>query len=159
MAAASYLSYPQIHIAGQFRADASSTNNDYCNYRMNEPLNPDVIDMDYARYGTNEFEIVNVKVTTVYYENGTSSLEDSIVGQHIVGNIDRPLAKMASSNNHHCSLYGMRLGLQWSDGTLAFMGEWTPNIIGQSPWTRVKCFDYKHSLESTHYPFRVSSPQ
>lgn len=153
LAVASYLGYPRMHFAGEYRADASTTNNDYCNYRMNEPLNPDLVDWDYDKYGTNEFEIVNVKVTSVHYKDGTSSLKDSVVGQDIVGNIDRPLAKLVSSNNHRCSIYGMKLGIQWSGISTAFRGEWTPNIIGQSPWPRIKCYDQQHSFQSTHYPY------
>ena len=150
---ASYLGYPRIHFAGEYRADASTTNNDYCNYRMNEPLNPDIIDMDYDRYGTNELEIVNVKVMSVYYKDGTMSLRDSVVGQYIVGNIDCPLAKIVSSNNHLATLHGMEIGIHWSDNSPAFRGKWSPNIIGQSAWPRLKCYDLQHSLQSTHYPY------
>lgn len=152
---ASYLGYPRIHFAGQYRADASTTNNDFCNYRMSEPLNPDQ-NMDFNKYGTNEFEIVNAKVTSVHYKNGTTSLRDSVVGHVIIGNSNSPHAKLSSPYNQFSSLYGMSFGIQWHNTNVtAFRGQWTPNVIAQSQWSRLKCYTKAHH---GLYPWQITTP-
>lgn len=111
----SYLGYPRIHFAGQFRADSNTRNNDFCNYRLDKPTNPDLNGMDWNANGTNEFQFVHTKVTSVLYKDGTSSTTDPLVGQNIIGNLKRPIAKLVDINNSgaHMSIFGMKFGIQW----------------------------------------------
>ena len=150
-AVATYLGYPRIHFAGQFRADTSTTNNEFCNYRMDQPLMND-LEIDHNMDGTNYYEIVNAKVTSVHFKNGTSSLKDSFVGQDIIGNTDRVCAKLASPYEQFSSLYGLTFGIQWSTATkaTAFRGEMVASVTGQSTWTPVKCYSKDYHGEYPH---------
>ena len=145
----SYLSYPRIHFAGQFRADSDTRNNDPCNYDPQFELNLDTNGVDWGFNGTNEFQFFDTEVTSVYYGDGTMSTSDPVVGRGIVGNLERPFAKLTDLDvdcQDHSSIYGLKFGIQWSDdhpesdADLAFYGSWTRNVVAQSMWPRLKCY-------------------
>ena len=155
---ASYLGYPRINFIGQFRADTATRNNHICNYRDDAPY-ISAAEFDWDSNGTNEFQFVNTEITSVVYENGSLSVRDSIVGHSTVGNLDQPIAKISSPNNQHCGIFGMMFGIQWKgedDSTsIAFHGDWTPNVITQYQWARTKCYD---SSNYGNYTFQVECP-
>ena len=141
-ALSSYLGYPRIHFAGRFLADPNICNNDLCAYRMDKP--PPRAD---SKCGTNEFRFHECKVTSVVYEDGTYSTADPVVGQGIIDNLDRPLAKMVDNTlSGYTTLYGMKFGIKWLNTfpqrkrDIAFYGKWSRNIIAHLMWPRMKCF-------------------
>ena len=109
--------------------------------------------MDWNANGTNEFQFVGVKVTSVVYEDGTVSTSDTLVGRPIVGNLERPIAKLCDispNSGEHSTIYGMKFGVTWSDGQpagsddVAFYGNWRRSILGQFVWTPMKCYNKTH---------------
>ena len=146
---ASYLGYPRIHFAGQYRGDVNTKNNDVCEYFVDEPFGQ-TPSLDWNEYGTNDFELVSTKVTSVHYEDGTSSLKDSVVGQGFVGNVDRPHAKFV--NDYIPCVYGLSLGIQWEDSKeMAFLGNQMPVRLHQSLWSRMKCV----GASGSYHPYSI----
>ena len=111
----SYLGHPHLNFAGQFRADSDIQNNRRCNYRLDHP-SPQT---ESYLSGTNEFQFLDTKVTSVVYENGQTSLTDPIVGSRIVGNLNQPFAKLVDLDvdvQDKATIYGMKFGVSWKDG-------------------------------------------
>lgn len=94
---------------------------------------------------------MNTEITSVHYEDGTSSLSDNVVGHSIVGNTDRPHAKLVG--DYTPCLYGLGLGIQWR-GTkdMAFLGKVIPVRLQQSQWSRMKCYDVN---TRSYHPYSV----
>ena len=142
----SYLGYPRVHFAGQFRADTDTRNNARCNYRMDKELDDD-LNGDWGFNGTNEFQFFDVGVTSVVYQDGTTSDTDSIIGRNIIGNLKRPFAKLTDLDTDiqdHSTIYGLNFGIAWDDWDdsedKAFYGKWTTSVIAQCMWPRLKCY-------------------
>ena len=114
---------------------------------MDKELNDDLNNVDWGFNGTNEFQFYDTAVTSVVYQDGTSSSTDSIVGCSIVDNLNRPFAKLTDLDTDiqdHSTIYGMNFGLSWDcNGSqeTSFYGKWTANVIAQSMWPRLKCYD------------------
>ena len=163
---ASYLGCPRINFAGHFRADVNTRNNFRCNYHLNKPLYSN-LNKDWGFNGTNEFELVQNAVTSVVYQNGTLSLVDPVVGKFIIGNLDKPFAKIVDLDTDaqdRSTIYGMQFGIAWSEiyprDSLRFIGNWTPSIIAQNAWPRVKCYDtmdHMNELVQRSFPISASS--
>ena len=157
----SYLSHPRLNFAGQFRADSDIQNNRRCNYRLDHP-SPQT---ESYLSGTNEFQFLDTKITSVVYENGQTSLADPIVGSSIVGNLDQPFAKLVDLDvdvQDKATIYGMKFGVSWKDGVqqnrqeLALYGRWTPSIISQDIWQRIVCYPPSRFMDELYpdsYPF------
>ena len=150
-ALSSYMGYPRIHFAGQFRADPNTRNNDFCNFRPDQPPNPDLNNLDWNANGTNEFEFFDSKITGVVYQDGTLSTSDPIVGHKIIDNLDGPPAKMVDPNfmyGWHTVVFGLKFGVRWNgvfperDGDIAFHGNWSRNLITQYAWVRMMCYNF-----------------
>ena len=145
----SYLGYPRIHFAGQFRADTNTRNNDRCNYRMNKETDPD-LNNDWAMNGTGEFQFFNAKITSFVDRNGIRSSKDPIVNHAIIGNLLRPFAKLTDLDvdcQDHSTIYGLNFGITWNSdipeehNDIALYGKWTRNVIAQYIWPRLKCYN------------------
>ena len=128
---------------------------------MDRALNDDLNGVDWGFNGTNEFQFYDVAVTSVVYHDGSTSEGDSIVDHNIIGNLKHPFAKLTDLDTDmqdHSTVYGMNFGISWgSDNSqdIAFYGKWTPNVIAQDLWPRLKCYD-----ENNHGPelFQDSFP-
>ena len=106
----SYLGYPRLNFAGQFRADSDIQNNKRCNYQLDYPGSP----IESYLSGTNEFQFLDAKITSVVYKGGQTSLADPIVGSSIVGNLDQPFAKLIDLDvevQDKAIIYGMKFGV------------------------------------------------
>ena len=117
---------------------------------MDKELNPDLNSVDWGFNGTNEFEFFNTYISSVVYQDGSSSVEDPVVGRHIIGNLERPFAKLTDLDTDcqdHSTIYGLKFGIKWSedfpddDTDIAFYGNWTRSIVAQSMWPRLKCYN------------------
>ena len=146
------MGYPRIHFAGKLYADANVINNNLCSYRADMAYTDATLNKQgYVGYGTNEIELYECGVTSVVYGDGTLSTADPVVGRGIIGNLKRPLAKMVEHTlNTHTTIFGMKFGIKWSDDypkqhdDIAFYGKWTPSVLAQFMWTRVKCYSAKN---------------
>ncbi len=157
----SYLGHPHLNFAGQFRADNDIQNNRHCNYRLDYP-GPQT---ESYLSGTNEFQFLDTKITSVVYKDGQTSLTDPIVGSSIVGNLDQPFAKLVDLDvdvQDKATIYGMKIGVSWKDDVqrnrheLAFYGRWTPSIISQDIWQRIVCYPQSRFMDEVYpdsYPF------
>ena len=123
-----------------------------CNYR-DAPI-PDDWYEDFNPQGTNEFEFVNAKVTSVVNKDGVVSSDatdpakrDPLVGRGIIGNWKGPLAKLSDMSTRDpeiFSVFGLRLGIKWSEGTfpekdkrdIAFEGDVARFVVTQGMWVR-----------------------
>ena len=164
----SYLGYPRIHFAGYFRADSDTRNNDRCNYRTDKPINPDT-NADWGFNGTNEFQFFDTAVTAVVDSTGSLNTKDAIVNLPIVGNIKRQRAKLTDMDvecQDHSTIYGMNFGIGLnedfpsSESDTALYGNWTPNVIAQKMWYRLKCYNDNHDnnqLPQDSFPFGAQS--
>ena len=142
----SYLDYPRIYFAGEFRADSNAINNYPCNFRMdhNIPYNdpPEIHD-----YGSNSFMFYNATVTGMVKMDGNlieNSEGDSLFGQEIMTNIDHPFAKLVDLDvdcQMHSTIYGMKFGIRNIHGKLLFYGDWTPCVIANNLWPQLTCFN------------------
>ena len=68
---------------------------------------------------------MNTRVTAVVDESGELSIEDSIVGSEIIGNLKRPIAKLTDLDigaGEHSILFGLNFGIRNDDenGDIAF---------------------------------------
>ena len=132
----SYLDFPRINFAGQFRADVSTRNNDGCNYKLpTPPVNA------WNPLGTGEFYI-DAKVKSVVYKDGTYSTQDPIVNSPIVNNINMPPAKLVDldpDNQMKSTVYGLQM-FMFSDAersNVVLEGKWIRHVIVHNIWTRV----------------------
>ena len=155
---ASYLDTPRIHFIGNFRADVDTRNNDRCNY-IPDYVTPD-LNRDWNSNGTNEFEFINTKVSEVNYDSPVTTIteeNDPILSAFIVTNLERPFAKITDLDTDaqvKSTIYGMNFGISFGYNDqgkrqVAFMGKWTPSVIAQDVWKRMKC--YKGDQDS--FPF------
>ncbi len=165
MTSASYLGYPRINFAGHFRADTDTRNNIRCNYRLDHDISDD-FNADWGFNGTNEFQWFENIVTSVSYFDGTESTDDTVVGKHIVGNLKRPFSKLTdldTDSQDRSTIYGMKFGISYNRSfpaeDMRFFGDWTPSVIAQDMWPRVKCYsDTNHGdqLYQDSFPFGAS---
>lgn len=142
----SYLGYPRVNFAGQFRADVSTANNRRCFYLPKDKKRQNIT-INWGSTGTNEFHFYNSHVTSVVYENGVESTFDKLVSHNIIGNLRKPLAKVTDldvDNMARTMVHGMEFGVGWDNDTPALYGKWTPSVIAQDAWIRLKCYDYYH---------------
>ena len=97
----SYLNNLRLVFAGDFQADVSTVNNDVRHYdnatfeeRFQKFQEGDVMNGWWNPIGSGAFRLINCRVTAVYYQDGTSSTEDPIVGLFINGSNNRVGGKM-----------------------------------------------------------------
>ena len=145
---ASYLDVPRIHFTGNFRADPNTGNNNKCSYipgyqdtNLNDNWNIN---------GTNEIDFYDTDIGAVDYSSFATIPEenDPVLSAFIVTNLKRPFAKLTDLDvdaQHKSTIYGMKFGISWGynkqgEHQLAFIGKWTPSVIAQDIWVRMKCF-------------------
>ena len=159
MACSSYLGYPRINFKGNFRADSNTHNNDVCNYR--DASIPENHYVDWNSEGTNEFEFVNAKVTSVVWNDGTvHEKDDAIIGHSIIGNLDGPISKISDGSTRDpevFTIYGMQFGIKWNEKTafpkltdIAFHGYVARCIATQFVWSRIPCYNSKNHGENPY---------
>lgn len=161
MALSSYLGYPRINFQGHFRADSNTHNNDVCNYH-DAPIPTDHY-VDWNSDGTNEFEFVNAKVTSVVWNDGSvheKSTEDPIIGHSIIGNIDGPISKIADGSTRDpeiFTIFGMQFGIKWNEETalpepkdIAFHGDMARCVATQFVWRRIPCYTSENHGENPY---------
>ena len=94
--------------------------------------------------GTNECSFLDTKVTSVVYNNGSTSTIDELVNASIVDNEGRPFAKMIDIDvdiQGKSTIHGMTFGIRIPEGdSFAFKGNWVPNVVSQDYWLKVKCY-------------------
>ena len=128
---------PRLHFAGQFRADTNTRNNKNCNFDLNNKLSQ-AKETNYA--GSNEFEFINTKITTVVDKYGHEDKSNELIGAEIFSNENKPFAKIIDLDVDFqvSSIYGLSLGLR-HNGTIIFVGNWEPSVIVYDMWEKVKC--------------------
>ena len=154
---ASYLQTPRIHFAGHYRADAETTNNMPCNFDVDLAYDSDV-NKDWNGMGTNEFAFQNTIVYGAVGNHGEADSHDSVIGASVLDNGKAPFGKIVIQDvdtENTTALYGLRFGIGWKqdeEGQInyAFYGNWTPNIISQMTWHKVKC--YNDSMMQDTFP-------
>ena len=139
----SYLDTPRLHFSGHFRADAATTNNMPCNFDANLPYD-EVLNKDWNSVGTNEFSFIDTHIAGAVSNQG-SAMHDEVIGARVMDNGKQPFAKMVIldvDTENTTAIYGMVFGVSWGDTSedIAFKGKWTPNIIAQNLWDKVKCY-------------------
>ncbi len=97
----SYLNNLRLVFAGDFQADVSTVNNDVRHFdnatfeeRFQKFQEGNVMNGWWNPIGSGAFRLINCRVTAVYYQDGTSSTEDPIVGLFINGSNNRVGGKM-----------------------------------------------------------------
>uniref|UniRef100_A0A1X7SWY2 Uncharacterized protein n=1 Tax=Amphimedon queenslandica TaxID=400682 RepID=A0A1X7SWY2_AMPQE len=92
---ASYLDFPRVHFYGKFRADASTPNNNRCNFDPNiDNSFEDDSDRNWNYIGTNEFSIQDTFVRGVTTDSGVT--DDEVIGAAVLDSGNHPFAKMDS---------------------------------------------------------------
>ena len=140
----SYLDVPRIHFTGKFRADVNTRNND--NNTFSGQLNPDQ-NKDWNFNGTNEFSFFDTSIVAVDLSSSDSAdPEDPVLSAIIFNNADRVLPKIVDLDvdcQEVSTIYGMEFGIGWNEGGVykkGLTGKWTPSVIAQDMWPRLKCF-------------------
>lgn len=125
--------------------------------------NPDVDTLDWNINGTNEFEFVNTRVTSVLDKDGNTLESDALIGCSIIGNLGRPLAKLADGSSRDpevFTIFGMKFGVKWTDEfpkeaeSIAFQGDCSRSILTQFGWWRIPC--YTDFNNGSQYSFQNS---
>ena len=122
-----------------------TTNNIECNFDSDLNYLNDA-DADWNSIGKNEFSFFNTVVYGAVGKDGKFTETDSVIGAKVLDNGESPYAKLVDIDvdaQYHSTIYGMRFGIGWKQieegkQNLAFKGEWSPNIIVQSLWFKVK---------------------
>ena len=132
----SYLDVPRIHFAGQFRADVSYFNNCPCNFDVNLPRSMDTLMLA----GTNEWELVNTKITSVFDSGGEEVQDGPLIGAEVFSNEGGPRARVVDFDVDlmKTSFFGLKVGVRVGTETL-FIGNWVPSVVTQEMWTAMKC--------------------
>ena len=108
-----------------------------CNFDLNNILYPEQ-EWNYA--GTEEFEFLNTKITSVINKHGIEDVNSELIGIEIFSNAKTPLAKIVDLDVDFqvSSIYGLKFGLK-HNGLVLFAGNWTPSVIVHDMWQKVKC--------------------
>ena len=90
--------------------------------------------------GTEEFEFINARITSVIDKYGKNKEQSELLGAEIFSNINQPFAKLTDLDVDFqvSSLFGLTFGLRLN-GTELFVGNWTPCVIVNDMWQKVKC--------------------
>ena len=154
---ASYMDWPRIHFHGQFRADVATANNRPCNYDLHQDLNA-----GWNANGTNEFSFFNTKVTSMVSEEGSVTYPDG--GYSVINNQKHPFAKLVDldvDQQATTTVYGLSIGVAHTlaNGSeqVVFKGEWSPSVLAQGLWLRMKCYDGRFQPYQGSYPLGASS--
>lgn len=105
-ALASYMGYPRVQFSGSYRTDLNSKNNDPCNF----------IKSDEIFIGSNNFEFFDASVTSVVYADGRETQNDALVGQKVISNVRRPLAKFSDLDvdcQNASTVHGLKISIKW----------------------------------------------
>ncbi len=101
--------------------------------------------------------------------SGLLNTDDAIVDLPIIGNIKRQTAKLTDLDvecQDRSTIYGMNFGIGLSDdfptseSDTALYGNWTPNVIAQRMWHRLKCYSATNNnsqLYQDSFPFGAQS--
>ena len=137
---------PRLHFSGHFRADVNTRNNKNCNFDLNNTLYPPE-EWNFA--GTEEFEFIDTKITSVIDKNGHEDETSELLGAEIFSNDNEPFAKLVDLdvNFQVSSIFGLTFGLK-HNGMDLFVGNWTPCVIVNDMWSKVKC-THRVGLNST----------
>lgn len=133
----SYLDVPRLHFNGKFRADSNSRNNKNCNFDVKNKLHPPD---EWNVAGTQEFEFIDTKITSVIDKNGHEDTTSELLGAEIFSNDNQPFAKNIALDVDFkvSTLFGLRFGLK-HNGTEMFVGNWIPCAFIHDLWSKVKC--------------------
>ena len=128
---------PRLHFSGHFRADVNTRNNENCNFDLSNRLYPPE-EWNFA--GTEEFEFIDAKITSVIDKNGNEDSTSELLGAEIFSNDNEPFAKIVDLDVDFqvSSIFGLKFGLK-HNGTDLFVGNWTPCVIVNDMWIKVKC--------------------
>ena len=152
-----YLDVPRINFIGRLRVDANTINNMRCNYKTQNIFEDTKLNPNSNINGSNECSLLDSKITGIVFANGTLSTADGLlVGADIFDNDVEPFAKMIDLDvdvQGKSVIYGMKVGVRLANGTIAFKGDYIPNVVSQDFWFRVKCYGPTHS---GIYPFDAS---
>ena len=90
--------------------------------------------------GTEEFEFINARITSVIDKNGMEVEHSELLGTEVFSNTKEPFAKLVDLDVDFqvTTLFGLKFGLRLN-GTELFVGNWTPCVIVNDMWQKVKC--------------------
>ena len=131
---------PRLHFTGQFRADVNTRNNVNCNFDLNNTIDPTG---EWNFRGTEDFEFINTRITSVIDKNGNEDTSSELLGAEVFTNENQSFAKIVDLDVDFqvSSLFGLRFGLKHK-GTVLFIGNYTPCVIVHDMWERVRCTKY-----------------
>jgi len=133
----SYLNTPRLTFSGQFQADPSTVNNDPTHYN-NQTFEPSFQDYQSATDlngwwnpdGTGNWRFMGCKVTSVTYQDGTSTndpLLDPIIGMSIMDTDTRTAGKIVDLDSQQqmvSELWGFMVRIVSQDGTTMMKGDY-----------------------------------
>ena len=93
--------------------------------------------------GTEEFEFINTRITSVINKNGNEDPSSKLLGAEIFTNENRSFAKIVDLDVDFMvsSLFGLRFGLKHK-GMVLFIGNYTPCVIVHDMWQKIRCTNY-----------------
>ena len=143
LSVASHLDFPRIHFAGRYHADVNTVNNYIENF---DPFHPKQnLTPGWNPSGGNGWSLTDCYVTSVVYENGSSTNNtehEPTIGASVVTNPDSVSGKLVSLDakcQNKCALYGVTIGIKLLQH-FAFVAEWIPgSVLCQNIWQQVIC--------------------
>ena len=93
--------------------------------------------------GTEDFEFINTRITSVIDKNGNEDLSSELLGAEIFTNENKPFAKIVDLDVDFqvSSLFGLRFGLKHK-GMVLFIGNYAPCVIVHDMWQKIRCTKY-----------------
>jgi hypothetical protein len=133
----SYLNVPRLTFSGDFQADPSTVNNDPIHFN-NETFEPDFQNYSTADAqngwwnpdGTGNWRFIGCKVTTVTYQDGSSTSDpqsDPIIGMSIMDTDSRTAGKIVDLDSQQqmvSELWGFIVRIVSQDGTNMMKGDY-----------------------------------
>ncbi|KFF08895.1 hypothetical protein [Flavobacterium hydatis] len=174
----SYLNVPRLTFSGQFQADPSTVNNDPSHFN-NETFEPDFQDYSTADTpngwwnpdGTGNWRFLGCKITSVTYQDGTStddSLLDPVIGMTIIDTNARTAGKIVDLDSQQqmvSQLWGFIVRIVNNEGdtlvkgdydVAAFSNIWFNRSVDQSADSAAGA-TYQSILKNIEWNFEISN--
>jgi hypothetical protein len=174
----SYLNVPRLTFSGQFQADPSTVNNDPSHFN-NETFEPDFQDYSTADApngwwnpdGTGNWRFLGCKITSVTYQDGTSTdnpLLDPVIGMTIIDTDARTAGKIVDLDSQQqmvSQLWGFIVRIVNNEGdtlvkgdydVAAFSNIWFTRSVDQSADSAAGA-TYQSILKNIEWNFGISN--
>jgi hypothetical protein len=174
----SYLNVPRLTFSGQFQADPSTVNNDPTHFN-NETFRPEYQNYSTADAangwwnpdGTGNWRFIGCKITSVTYQDGTSTdnpLIDPIIGMSIMDTDARTAGKIVDLDSQQqmvSELWGFVVRIVNNEGSTLMKGDYEVAAFSNIWFTRSvdKSFDaaagatYQSIIKNIDWNFEISN--